>query len=70
MSCPAVPSRRQARIPSVWDQGDVARILDAVDRGNPCGKRDYAIILLVAGSQHACSVNPVATGSPASLRIS
>ena len=45
---PAVPSRRQSRIPSVWDQGDVARILDAVDRGNPCGKRDYAIILLVA----------------------
>src|ERR1039457_2649682 len=45
---PAVPSRKQARIPSVWDQGDVARILDAVDRGNPCGKRDYAIILLVA----------------------
>ena len=44
---PAVPSRRQARVPSVWDAGDVARILDAVDRGNPCGKRDYAIILLV-----------------------
>jgi len=45
---PAVPSRKQSRIPSVWDPGDVARILDAVDRGNPCGKRDYAIILLVA----------------------
>jgi integrase len=45
---PAVPSRRQSRVPSVWDQGDVARILDAVDRGNPCGKRDYAIILLAA----------------------
>jgi integrase len=45
---PAVPSRRQARVPSVWDRGDVARILDAVDRGNPCGKRDYAIILLAA----------------------
>ena len=45
---PAVPSRRQARVPSVWDRGDVARILDAVDRGNPCGKRDYAIILLTA----------------------
>ena len=44
---PEVPSRRQARVPSVWDPGDVARILDAVDRGNPCGKRDYAIILLV-----------------------
>jgi integrase len=25
----------------------VRRILDAVDRGNPCGKRDYAIILLI-----------------------
>jgi integrase len=44
---PAVPSRKQARVPSVWDPGDVARILDAVDRGGPCGKRDYAIILLV-----------------------
>ena len=44
---PAVPSRKQARVPSVWDPGDVARILEAVDRGNPCGKRDYAIILLV-----------------------
>ena len=45
---PAVPSRRQSRIPSVWEPGDVAAILGAVDRGNPCGKRDYAIILLVA----------------------
>jgi integrase len=45
---PAVPSRKQARIPSVWDPGDVTRILDAVDRGSPCGKRDYAIILLIA----------------------
>ena len=45
---PAVRSSRQARIPSVWDPGDVARILEAIDRDNPCGKRDYAIILLVA----------------------
>jgi len=45
---PAARSARQARIPSVWDPGEVARILDAIDRGNPCGKRDYAIILLIA----------------------
>lgn len=45
---PAVRSSKQTRIPSVWDPGDVARILEAVDRGNPCGKRDYAIILLIA----------------------
>lgn len=44
---PAVRSSKQVRVPSVWDPGDVARILDAIDRGNPCGKRDYAIILLV-----------------------
>jgi integrase len=44
---PAAKSPRQARIPSVWDPADVTRILQAVDRGNPCGKRDYAIILLI-----------------------
>jgi len=44
---PAVKSRKQAKIPSVWDLADVTKILDAVDRANPCGKRDYAIILLV-----------------------
>src|SRR5450755_2318748 len=45
---PAARSARQARIPSVWDPGEVTRILDAIDRDNPCGKRDYAIILLIA----------------------
>jgi len=44
---PAARPARQARIPSVWDPADVAKILQAVDRGNPCGKRDYAIILLI-----------------------
>src|SRR5689334_21712219 len=45
---PAPRSARQARIPSVWDPGEVARIVEAIDRDNPCGKRDYAIILLIA----------------------
>jgi integrase len=45
---PAAKSTRQARVPSVWDPADVTKILAAVDRGNPCGKRDYAIILLIA----------------------
>ena len=44
---PAVPARRQARVPSVWNPGDVTKILQAIDRGNPCGKRDYAIISLI-----------------------
>ena len=45
---PAVRSSKQARVPSLWEPGEVARILDAIDRGNPCGKRDYAIVLLIA----------------------
>jgi integrase len=45
---PSVKSRKQTRIPSIWDPGEVTKILEAVDRGNPCGKRDYAIILLIA----------------------
>ena len=48
VAVPAVPSIKQARIPSVWDPGEVARIVAAIDRDNPCGKRDYAIILLIS----------------------
>jgi integrase len=44
---PAARSTRQARVPSVWDPADVTKILQAIDRGNPGGKRDYAIILLI-----------------------
>jgi len=44
---PAIKSRKQNRIPSVWTQENVVKLLDAIDRGNPAGKRDYAIILLV-----------------------
>ncbi len=35
-------------IPSVWNKEDVIRMLECIDRGNPTGKRDYAILLLVA----------------------
>jgi integrase len=45
---PAVRSSKLAGVPSIWGPGEVARILDAIDRGNPCGKRDYAIVLLIA----------------------
>ena len=44
---PAVKSIRQARVPSVWEAADVAKILEAIDRANPSGKRDYAIVLLI-----------------------
>src|SRR5438477_556695 len=34
---PAVRSSRQARIPSVWEAADVAKVLEAIDRGNRPG---------------------------------
>ena len=44
---PKVRITRNAFIPSVWKQEDVKRLLDSIDRHNPRGKRDYAILLLV-----------------------
>jgi len=35
-------------VPAVWNKGDVMHMLESIDRGNPTGKRDYAILLLVA----------------------
>lgn len=45
---PAIHVRKQARIPSVWTTEHVTKLLEAIDRGNPAGKRDYAMILLIA----------------------
>lgn len=35
-------------VPSVWNKEDVIRMLEIIDRCSPTGKRDYAILLLVA----------------------
>lgn len=45
---PSIKARKQNRIPSVWTQENVTKLLDVIDRGNPAGKRDYAMLLLVA----------------------
>lgn len=43
------PTRyRYPAVPSTWEPTEVKRMLDAIDRGSPRGKRDYAILLLVA----------------------
>jgi len=44
---PSIKARKQNRIPSVWTPDHVSKLLEAIDRGNPAGKRDYAMILLV-----------------------
>jgi len=45
---PPLKARKQQRIPSVWSQDNVMKLINVIDRGNPSGKRDYAMILLAA----------------------
>jgi integrase/recombinase XerD len=43
---PTIQARKQACIPSLWTVDELQKLIAAIDRGNPKGKRDYAIILL------------------------
>jgi integrase/recombinase XerD len=43
---PMVQARKQTRIPSVWTADELRKLIAAIDKGSPKGKRDYAIILL------------------------
>lgn len=45
---PKLKLPRHPKIPCTLKPEDVRRLLGAVDRGNPNGKRDYAILLIVA----------------------
>lgn len=44
---PTVPHGRDGRLPNVWSREAVQKMLDSIDRANPIGKRDYAILLMV-----------------------
>jgi len=46
LKIPMIHVKRQTRIPSVWAVSDLKKLIEAIDRGSPLGKRDYAIILL------------------------
>lgn len=43
---PTIQIRKQTHIPSVWTKDELQKLIAAIDRGSPTGKRDYAIILL------------------------
>lgn len=45
---PKVKVMRNSSIPHAWKKADVLKLLKAIDREDPKGKRDYAIILMVA----------------------
>lgn len=48
LSVPKQNKYRYPPVPSTWEPTEVKRMLDAIDRGSPLGKRDYAILILVA----------------------
>ena len=43
---PKVRTPRNASIPYVWSKTDIQKLLGAIDRDDPKGKRDYAILLI------------------------
>jgi integrase/recombinase XerD len=45
---PTVKPNRPFKLPRVWRQEDVLAVLSSIDRGNPVGKRDYAILMLIS----------------------
>jgi integrase/recombinase XerD len=48
LSVPKQNKYNYPAVPSTWEPVEVKRMLDAIDRGSPLGKRDYAILILVA----------------------
>lgn len=40
--------KQQPRLPSFFSPEEVSRILNSIDRANPSGKRDYAMVMLAA----------------------
>ena len=44
---PKVRIMRNSSIPHSWKKDDVLKLLNAIDREDPKGKRDYAIILMI-----------------------
>lgn len=45
---PRVKYNRRARIPSAYTADEISRLLAAVDRSNPLGKRNYVFLLLAS----------------------
>jgi site-specific recombinase XerD len=47
MKLPTIKANRNFKIPQTWQKEDILAILNSIDRGNPVGKRDYAILMLI-----------------------
>jgi site-specific recombinase XerD len=45
---PKIRYSKKAKIPSAYTKDEIEKMISSIDRGNPKGKRDYALILLAA----------------------
>jgi len=45
---PAIKNNHATKMPNTWKEEDLKKVFDYIDRGNPTGKRDYAILLMIA----------------------
>lgn len=43
---PSVKCSKKSKVPSAYSQDEIRKLLSVVDRGNPKGKRDYALLLI------------------------
>jgi site-specific recombinase XerD len=47
LSVPRVTGRQSLNVPALWSDEELKQLLNHIDRGNPTGKRDYAILLMI-----------------------
>lgn len=52
---PRIKNYYAPSMPKTWKPEELKKVLSSVDRGNPTGKRDYAILLMVARYGLRCS---------------
>ena len=48
LSLPKIKVPKKLKVPQVWNKKDLKKLLTSIDRSNASGKRDYAILLMVA----------------------
>ena len=46
IAVPSIQCSKKSKIPSAYSKEEIRQLLQCVDRGNPKGKRDYAILLI------------------------
>jgi site-specific recombinase XerD len=46
ITVPSIKCSKKSKIPSAYSKEEIRKLLQCVDRGNPKGKRDYAILLI------------------------